>query len=229
MPGMAASCLCDFSLSACRARPLRNHRLRQRQTLARRTLTSLFAHVGRLYLDVIVVDSGSDGSAEHVEDRFPGVRTIRCPNRGFGHAGNRALETASARYVLFLEPDTEWLAGSLDVLTAALDSQPEVALCDWTAGSFVVRRSALESSGWLDEQLPPPSGRIELCRRLTQAGWEVVQMPSLAVDPHEQLRTSTQLEAEAACVRKQFARKRFRRRAGSLWPAARARRLRRRW
>jgi N-acetylglucosaminyl-diphospho-decaprenol L-rhamnosyltransferase len=91
-------------------------------------LTTLFAHAGDVDLDVVVVDNGSDGAAAHGEDRFPGVRTIGCDNHGFGHANNRGLETADARYVLFLNPDTEFLDGSLDELTAALDRRPEVGL-----------------------------------------------------------------------------------------------------
>ncbi len=91
-------------------------------------LSSLFVHAGNLYLDVVVVDNGSDDSAGYVERRFPGVRTIRCENRGFGHANNRALETTAARYVLFLNPDTEFLSGSLAELTIALDRRPDVGL-----------------------------------------------------------------------------------------------------
>lgn len=91
-------------------------------------LTSLFEHAGALDLDVVVVDNGSDGSAEWVNAHFPHVRTIRCPNKGFGHANNQARETADARYVLFLNPDTELLRGSLGDLVSALDRRPDVGL-----------------------------------------------------------------------------------------------------
>lgn len=91
-------------------------------------LRSLLEHAGDLRLDVVVVDNGSDGSADYVEERFEAVRTIRCQNRGFGHANNRALETADARYVLFLNPDTEVLEGSLTTLVGVLDTQPDVGL-----------------------------------------------------------------------------------------------------
>ena len=60
--------------------------------------------------------------------QFRGRSHIRCPNRGLGHANNRALETANARYVLFLGPHTEVLEGSLGAPVAALDRRPEVAL-----------------------------------------------------------------------------------------------------
>jgi N-acetylglucosaminyl-diphospho-decaprenol L-rhamnosyltransferase len=91
-------------------------------------LSSLFASAGGLDLDVVVVDNGSDGSVAYVEERFPAARTISCANRGFGAANNVALATADARYVLFLNPDTEFLSGSLADLTAVLDRRPGVAL-----------------------------------------------------------------------------------------------------
>jgi len=91
-------------------------------------LRSLFASAGDLGIDVVVVDNGIDGSADYVEERFPRARTIRCANRGFGAANNVALETADARYVLFLNPDTEFLAGDLKGLVAALDRRPRIGL-----------------------------------------------------------------------------------------------------
>jgi len=91
-------------------------------------LSSLFAGADGVDLDVVVVDNGTDDAAAYVEERFPAARTLRCENRGFGHANNRGLETADARYVLFLNPDTELLSGSLRELVAALDRRPEIGL-----------------------------------------------------------------------------------------------------
>ncbi|HEU5254080.1 MAG TPA: glycosyltransferase family 2 protein [Solirubrobacterales bacterium] len=91
-------------------------------------LSTLYASAGDLDLDVAVVDNGSDGSAAYVGERFPRARTISCANRGFGAANNRALETADARYVLFLNPDTEFLGGSLEELVRRLDRRPDVGL-----------------------------------------------------------------------------------------------------
>jgi N-acetylglucosaminyl-diphospho-decaprenol L-rhamnosyltransferase len=99
-------------------------------------LSSLRAHAGEIELDIVLVDNGSDGSAEYAEERFSGVRSLRCENRGFGHANNRGLELADARYVLFLNPDTEVLEGTLAELVAELDRQPRVAL----AGARQLRR-----------------------------------------------------------------------------------------
>jgi hypothetical protein len=91
-------------------------------------LASVLEHAGWLELDAVVVDTGDGRVASHVEERFIDVRTIRCPGRGLNHACNRALETVSARYVLFLNPDLEVCEGSLSTLVAALDSRPNVAL-----------------------------------------------------------------------------------------------------
>lgn len=91
-------------------------------------LGSLYGSAGGLDLDVVVVDNGSDGSAAYVEERFPAARTITCANRGFGAANNVGVATADARYVLFLNPDTEFLSGSLADLTAVLDRRPSVGL-----------------------------------------------------------------------------------------------------
>jgi GT2 family glycosyltransferase len=91
-------------------------------------LRTLYASAGDLGLDVVVVDNGSDGSAAYVGEHHPRARTISCANRGFGAANNVALETADARYVLFLNPDTEFLDGTLEDLVAAMDRRPQVGL-----------------------------------------------------------------------------------------------------
>jgi len=91
-------------------------------------LGSVFAHSGGASLDVVVADnSSSDGTREVVEE-FPEARVVTCENKGFAHANNRALVTCSARYVLFLNPDTEILEGTFAELVEALDRRPMVGL-----------------------------------------------------------------------------------------------------
>jgi N-acetylglucosaminyl-diphospho-decaprenol L-rhamnosyltransferase len=92
-------------------------------------LRSVFASLGRLKADVVVVDADSrDHTADIVASEFPEVRLIRCRNGGFGYANNRGLMTCDARYVLFLNPDTEILHGSLDDLVDRLDQRLEIGL-----------------------------------------------------------------------------------------------------
>ena len=91
-------------------------------------LSSLFAHAGGIELDVVVVDNGEDGSGREAAERFEGVRTIACENRGFAHANNRGALTADARYLLLLNPDVEVLEGELSGLVAHMDAHPEIGI-----------------------------------------------------------------------------------------------------
>ncbi|HZR95640.1 MAG TPA: glycosyltransferase family 2 protein [Gaiellaceae bacterium] len=91
-------------------------------------LQSVFASAGTATIDVVVVSNGDDGSAEIVEGEFPAVRSLRTENRGFAHANNVGLASTDARYVLFLNVDTEVLEGTFGDLVAALDARAEVGV-----------------------------------------------------------------------------------------------------
>jgi len=95
----------------------------------RRCLPTVFAAAGDIATDVVVVDNGSGGATRAVvESDFPAARVVECENHGFPHANNRALMTVDARYVLFLNPDTEIVRGRLADLVARMDASPEVGL-----------------------------------------------------------------------------------------------------
>lgn len=91
-------------------------------------LESIRERSGPISLDVVIVSNGEDGSIELVEAEFPWARALRCPNRGFAHANNRGLTTCDGRYVLFLNPDTRIVEGTLADLVGALDERPGVGL-----------------------------------------------------------------------------------------------------
>jgi GT2 family glycosyltransferase len=92
-------------------------------------LRTVYEHAGGASIDVVVVDNEStDGTRELVESRFPAARVVSSENRGFGHANNRGALTSRARYVLFLNPDTEVVSGTFGELVTALDDRPEVGL-----------------------------------------------------------------------------------------------------
>jgi len=92
-------------------------------------LRTVFAHLGDIRADVVVVDNESeDGTADVVATEFPEARVVRSRNHGFSHANNRALMTCDARYVLFLNPDTEIVEGTFAELVAAMDARPTVGL-----------------------------------------------------------------------------------------------------
>jgi GT2 family glycosyltransferase len=92
-------------------------------------LRTVFAHAGTATLDVVIVDNEStDGTRELVESRFPEARVVNSENMGFAHANNRGAMTCSARYVLFLNPDTEIVDGTFGELVAALDARADVGM-----------------------------------------------------------------------------------------------------
>lgn len=92
-------------------------------------LGSVFERAGGIELQVFVADNEStDGTREFVEREFPEARVVACANHGFAHANNRALMLSSARYVLFLNPDTRIAEGTLAGLVRAMDERPRVGL-----------------------------------------------------------------------------------------------------
>jgi GT2 family glycosyltransferase len=92
-------------------------------------LATVFAHAGSSELDVVVVDNDSiDGTRDLVEAGFPEARVVSSCNRGFAHGNNRGLETTTARYILFLNPDTEIRQGTFSELIDELDARPDVGL-----------------------------------------------------------------------------------------------------
>ena len=95
----------------------------------RRCLPTIYEHAGKIELDVVVVDNEStDETRELVESEFPLARVVQCVNRGFAHANNCALRTLDARWILFLNPDTEILHGTLAGLLDGLDARPTVGV-----------------------------------------------------------------------------------------------------
>jgi GT2 family glycosyltransferase len=92
-------------------------------------LSTVFAHAGSAHLDVVVVDNESaDGTREVVETGFPEARVVNSANRGFAHGNNRGLETTTARYVLFLNPDTQIVTGTFGALVSELDERGDIGL-----------------------------------------------------------------------------------------------------
>lgn len=79
---------------------------------------------------VIVVDNGSkDQSRAMVKKHFPEVHLINSgANIGFGRANNLALPYVKTEYIMFLNPDTRILKGSVDKMLTFMKTQPHVGL-----------------------------------------------------------------------------------------------------
>ena len=95
----------------------------------RAMLPTVREHIGDIAADVVIVDNDShDGVADMVANEFPWARTVWSANHGFGHANNRGVMTCNARYVLFLNPDTEILSGTFADMVRLMDERPQVGL-----------------------------------------------------------------------------------------------------
>ena len=93
-------------------------------------LDSLYAGMGSLRAEVIVVDSGSsDATAALVRERYPQVMLLaQGENIGYTRANNIGLARASGRCLLLLNPDTEISDGALARMVAYLDANPGVGI-----------------------------------------------------------------------------------------------------
>lgn len=90
-------------------------------------LKSIHESTEGIDFEVIVVDNcSSDGSAEMVRAKHPGVKLIQnVENAGFSKANNQAFAACDGRYFLLLNPDTVTLCGALPRLVEFLEGDRE--------------------------------------------------------------------------------------------------------
>jgi N-acetylglucosaminyl-diphospho-decaprenol L-rhamnosyltransferase len=93
----------------------------------RQCLTSLFSRCRGVSVETIVVDNGSfDGCDQMLAGQFPTVVFVQSgENLGFARANNLGVRHASSRYLLFLNPDTEFIENSPGILLERLKSLPD--------------------------------------------------------------------------------------------------------
>jgi GT2 family glycosyltransferase len=93
-------------------------------------LASLFADLGKMAAEVIVVDNASsDGSVEAIRAGFPQVQVIASEtNLGFGAANNAAMKKANGQQILLLNSDAFVRPGATKALVDYLDTHPDVGV-----------------------------------------------------------------------------------------------------
>ncbi len=108
-------------------------------------LESVFANLGTLSGEVIVIDNAStDGSAQTIAGEFPQVRLIaNDTNRGFAAANNQGMRIARGAYVLLLNPDTVVLDGAFDKTLAYARRHPDIGVlgCQVMESAQAVQRT----------------------------------------------------------------------------------------
>ena len=93
-------------------------------------IESIVSGTSRSRVEVIVVDNASyDGSADAVEEAFPGCKVIRNQsNMGFAAANNRGIAASVGRHVCLVNSDVKLLDGCLDTMCVYMDSRPEIGV-----------------------------------------------------------------------------------------------------
>src|SRR3954452_11583612 len=123
------------------------------------------------------------------------------------HAALDADDQAGAAGAMLVRPDGEqqpsawrfpspgtalltalWLHRSLVVQSTGDEVRP----VDWVqSAAMLVRRAAAEEIGYFDPEFFVYSDEVDFCRRLSDAGWHTLYVPSARAVHHEQLVTGT--------------------------------------
>jgi GT2 family glycosyltransferase len=94
--------------------------------LTLRCLASISDHIPALPIEVIVLDDAWGGVDANRLEQVRGIRLIRNElNCGFLHSCNKAAAVANGRYLLFLNNDTEVLAGWLEPMVSLFGERPD--------------------------------------------------------------------------------------------------------
>src|SRR5258708_13366423 len=96
----------------------------------RECLKSIYARPPAFSLEVIVVDNDSPDKVIHViRQDFTDVRIIESKvNLGFAGANNLGYRNSSGEFLLFLNPDTEVLDGSIETLMEMVKTIPDAGI-----------------------------------------------------------------------------------------------------
>lgn len=93
-------------------------------------LNSIYRNSTKFNFEVIVIDNNSsDGSQDSVRREFPQVTLIENKaNVGFAKANNQGIAISKGRYFLLLNPDTEVLPHSIDLIVEFMDKDSRAAV-----------------------------------------------------------------------------------------------------
>lgn len=98
--------------------------------LTLRCVESVLRHGAAFDPEIVVVDNASsDGSAEALRERFPGIDVVaHGKNVGFAAGNNIGFRRCTGRFILLLNPDTEIYADTLQVTMDHIRRTPEAGV-----------------------------------------------------------------------------------------------------
>jgi GT2 family glycosyltransferase len=99
--------------------------------LLKKCLESIFSFQKDLSFEVVVIDNDSeDQSTKMLRDEFPQVKLMENRrNLGFSGACNQGIRRSRGRYVLLLNPDTEFTEGGITEMVEYMDADRQVGIC----------------------------------------------------------------------------------------------------
>lgn len=102
--------------------------------LLKKCLVSIFEKTVNISFEAIVVDNNSiDGSQEMLKDLVinqPNLKLIFNDfNAGFARANNQGAKIANGRYLLFMNPDMEFIENSVEKLVKFMDENKTIGAC----------------------------------------------------------------------------------------------------
>ena len=94
------------------------------------SIDSIQQHPTKYDYEIIVVDNASaDNTVSHLHAHYANVKLIaNTENHGFGRANNQGAKIAKGEYLFILNPDTLFLAGTLDKLVNFMDANLDIAM-----------------------------------------------------------------------------------------------------
>ncbi len=100
------------------------------EELLKKCLKSIFDFQTGLKFEVMVMDNHSeDQSTKMLKEEFPGVRLMENPrNLGFSFACNQGIKRSRGRYILLLNPDTEFTPGGINEMIQFMDSHHQIGI-----------------------------------------------------------------------------------------------------
>ena len=142
---------------------------------------------------IVVDNASSDGSVEFIKNCDPSVEVIaNSDNRGFGTACNQGINSATTRYVIILNPDTQLSHSALTTLLVALQEEENAAIAGpkvdsdstktgtevvrWVIGAAVLMdKEKLKEIGYFDENIFLYYEENDLYLRVQAAGMDVIK------------------------------------------------------
>lgn len=93
------------------------------------SIKSVYEHTNNGF-EIVVVDNASpEGGVQSLRDEFPDVRIIESEtNIGFAGANNLGFRHSIAEYVLFLNPDTQLISPSIDLMLSHIKELPDAGI-----------------------------------------------------------------------------------------------------